>query len=80
MQFGGAYTALMRGGNKDCVTRMPSLANEEPLEVVQACYAQALSVVGVRSLHDAPRTTSKSVSPACHAAKWARGRERGASQ
>ena len=33
--FGGSYVALLRGRDKDCVTRVSSLTNEEPLGVVQ---------------------------------------------
>ena len=36
MWFGRAYIASVRGGDKDCVMGVSSLANEEPLVVVKS--------------------------------------------
>ena len=37
MRFCRAYIVAMCGGNEDCVARVSSLTNEEPLVVVKTC-------------------------------------------
>ena len=46
MRFCGAYIATMRGWDKDRTTRVSSLANEEPLVVVEAGVDIVREIVG----------------------------------
>ena len=46
MRFRRAYIAAVRGGDKDCATRVSSLTNEEPLVVVKSCVDAVREVVG----------------------------------
>ena len=46
MWFGGSYITLVQGWDEDCMVRVLSLTNEEPLVVVEASVNAVWEVVG----------------------------------